>query len=589
MKRILTAVLAVVVGCSTVFGLAGCNKKDDNPQTLEIFMENFGYGVDWINPIIEAFQQEDWVKEKYPDLKIPKPETLVSQGAAVNRVIAGAMSNSADLLFGTTTASGWVARSDGSRALFEELSDVYNSTVPGENIAFKEKMIPSILSWVQQDYDNVGAENYYIYPWVNGYIGMLYNRSKLNEMYGADGYTIPRTTDEFVSLADRIVDTMQADPDKYGGNDADAPFITAVGVTYTDSTVQTWWAQYETWEGYERYWLGEDERGVSSPSMLSQKGKLYAYKAYEELVGAPGQPNEAGDNLVVVKNYRGGQYLTFDKVQARYIGGKGIFMPNGDWFDIEMRNAVTAGFTYDIDFMQTPILSAVSEKLSYYDAADKAAADAAIEDGYYALTKEKRAAYDELLRKVVDCVDGKCTESQVAELYTAKGKDASKVSDDVAYVRGARSLMTQLEGHEAFIPSYATAKDVAKDFLRFMATDKAIKLFMQATDGCSTPFTFDVAEKAPELSETFTTIQTTRHAIVNKGRVLPVKTGYRLGSLGGLSMSRNPSGGLERKFMSEKARDRMSAEEMWQYDIDYYTKNDNAMWNDMLKAAGMLG
>lgn len=41
--------------------------------------------------------------------------------------------------------------------------------------------------------------------------------------------------------------------------------------------------------------------------------------------------------------------------------------------------------------------------------------------------------------------------------------------------------------------------------------------------------------------------------------------------------------------MSEKARDRMSAEEMWQYDIDYYTKNDNAMWNDMLKAAGMLG
>ena len=66
---------------------------------------------------------------------------------------------------------------------------------------------------------------------------------------------------------------------------------------------------------------------------------------------------------------------------------------------------------------------------------------------------------------------------------------------------------------------------------------------------------------------------------------MPVKASYRLAMLGGFDMSRYPSGSIEVNFSSESGR--KTAEEMVNYDINYYTQNNNAQWNSMLTAAGM--
>ena len=593
-KRILIGLLASLLMVVWSVGAVGCNKKDDSPETLEIYIEKMGYGVDWLDDIIEAFKQEQWVKDKYPNLNIPKPEARVNQGSATQRVIAGAKSNTADLLFGTTTATGWIYRSDEESSNFEELSDVYNSEVPGETgVIFKEKMLPSIRSWVEQpdlskaDTDP-DAKVYHVFPWINGYIGMLYNKDNLDKLLGKDNYTMPRTTDEWMEMVRSIIKVQK---DKGLDNTDDAfinPFIYAP-VMYWGASVSTWWAQYETRSGYEKYFLGSariNGRDQLSPKVLEQKGKLRSFQTIESFVGAPGIDGEAGTEEIYDKvdedSFKAQN--TFDRIQVKYINGQGVFMPNGDWFDLEMRNAVEAGKGSNITYMQLPIISAVSEKLSYYKAGDTVFdknADGTTKEG-----DATRKVYDELLRKLVDHVDGKCDKNEVEALYTAKGKSIDRLDADIEHIREARHLMAPVEGHEAFIPSYATAKDVAKDFLRFMATDKAIRIFAESTKGCSTAFSYDVIAQDPDLYDTFTDIQKQRLSMVQNGGIsMPVKASYRLAMLGGLDMSRYPSGSIEVNFSSESGR--KTAEEMVNYDINYYTQNNNAQWNSMLTAAGI--
>ena len=593
-KRILIGLLASLLMVVWSAGAVGCNKKDDSPETLEIYIEKMGYGVDWLDDIIEAFKQEQWVKDKYPNLNIPKPEARVNQGSATQRVIAGAKSNTADLLFGTTTATGWIYRSDEESSNFEELSDVYNSEVPGETgVIFKEKMLPSIRSWVEQpdlskaDTDP-DAKVYHVFPWINGYIGMLCNKDNLDKLLGKDNYTMPRTTDEWMEMV-RLIIKVQKDKGLDNTDDAFInPFIYAP-VMYWGASVSTWWAQYETRSGYEKYFLGTariNGRDQLSPKVLEQKGKLRSFQTIESFVGAPGIGGEAGTEEIYDKvdedSFKAQN--TFDRIQVKYINGQGVFMPNGDWFDLEMRDAVEAGKGSDITYMQLPIISAVSEKLSYYKAGDTVFdknADGTTKEG-----DATRKVYDELLRKLVDHVDGKCDKDEVAALYTAKGKSIDRLDADIAHIHEARHLMAPVEGHEAFIPSYATAKDVAKDFLRFMATDKAIRTFAESTKGCSTAFSYDVIAQNPGLYDTFTDIQKQRLSMVQNGGIsMPVKASYRLAMLGGLDMSRYPSGSIEVNFSSESGR--KTAEEMVNYDINYYTRNNNAQWNSMLTAAGI--
>lgn len=75
-RKAISAALAVTVGLSVCAcgGGGGENSgkgEHDESQTLRIFTTNAGYGTAWLDALIAAFQEEDWVKEKYPNLYIP--------------------------------------------------------------------------------------------------------------------------------------------------------------------------------------------------------------------------------------------------------------------------------------------------------------------------------------------------------------------------------------------------------------------------------------------------------------------------------------------------------------------------------------
>ena len=63
-------------------------------------------------------------------------------------------------------------------------------------------------------------------------------------------------------------------------------------------------------------------------------------------------------------------------------------------------------------------------------------------------------------------------------------------------VKEARTIVYSIGGtHHAVVPTYATAKDVAMDFLRFMATDIALDAYSKATVGALLPFNFKMSDE----------------------------------------------------------------------------------------------
>ena len=93
--------------------------------------------------------------------------------------------------------------------------------------------------------------------------------------------------------------------------------------------------------------------------------------------------------------------------------------------------------------------------------------------------------------------------------------------------------------HNAAIPFYATAKDVAVDFLRFMATDIALESYIRTTGGASLPFDYSVKEKNPALYNELGPMQKDRFDYLENGRyevvMLPEENSFPLARYGGLT------------------------------------------------------
>ena len=161
-KKALATVLAIGLSATTVMA-AGCKKKvaDDN-QTLEIFIENFGYGVEWLDEEIKLFKQQDWVKAKYPKLNIPKPAYNTESGWAANRIVSKS-ANTTDLFFSVAPASGYYNKVDNSGTpYFEDLTSLYESTVPGEDVKLKDKMLSDLVEMQYiEKFDGLPVEGYF--------------------------------------------------------------------------------------------------------------------------------------------------------------------------------------------------------------------------------------------------------------------------------------------------------------------------------------------------------------------------------------------------------------------------------------------
>lgn len=545
-KKALAVALSLLLAMSTVGGLAGCNTTEDSEYYLEISVTDFGYGTEWVHRVKDLFVQEDWVQEKYPGLEVEiKPNYIRSEPSDK---ISGVEVNTVDLFIG---ASDWsqfnkTARVSGETIrLYEDLSPLMTMTVPGENVTVAEKLNAAVLDEFKY-YEDVGAVSdeegaysVYCYPTVSSIGGIVYNTRILSEI----GQRVPLTTDQFSDVCDAVV---AANLTAATGNKV-VPLLFTTKINYwTSITFYYWWAQYEGVPEYENFFNGIVGDEMSN-RIFEQLGRLRAIEVMEDLLGY--RDGRLSPNVSANVNT-----LEFVQAQVRFAAGEGVFQVNGDWFENE---TTEDGGEDDLDFsdlamMRFPVISSIVEKLEYR-------------------TENDDYMPDDMLAAVVEAVDNGATSYDgVSEA-------------DFARIAEARNLQSVSNENVAMIPSYATAKEVAKDFLLFLATDKATVAIADGTGNFTSSFLYDFETQSPEMYETFSPFRKSVIEIQSNRTVLPYYQGRPLVYLGGLRALSNENQKLEILFTAQNANDRRTAQQIYQNEIDYWT---TARWQNVLINAG---
>ena len=151
--------------------------------------------------------------------------------------------------------------------------------------------------------------------------------------------------------------------------------------------------------------------------------------------------------------------------QSMFIDGEALMHVNGDWFINEMKDVIArkGDKAPTIKTMPLPIISKLGEKLGITDAE---------------------------LSALVEYID-KLNAGETATVPAFTSTTGYTQEEVVDAVMEARGIIHSVGANcHSVIPNYAKGKEVAVDFLRFMATDEVLEAYMRTTDGCCLPFKY---------------------------------------------------------------------------------------------------
>ncbi len=541
--RFLSLILACVTALVT-FG--GCGEKkppiDPNDTSkLEIYVYNAGYGYQWAEDILAAFVQEPWVQEKYPGIE---NKSRVEHDELANHATELLMASSKVNNFDIVMGSGLEGKIGPDLNVLDLTEVVYNSTVPGESVLYKEKLLDSYL--ISAAYrgkgDQTGDAQYYQTNWASGMTGIMYNETKLNAL----GFKVPNTTDELLGIMNAVKNRT---PDALYGQTTS--FATYGSSTYVSYLFYTWWAQYQTSEEYINFYNGIDSNTESrSPAIFKQQGIYESLSVLENILHR--------NNGITWMNPNTGREAYRETQNKILLGENALFMSNGDWVDSELktlRDGLLAlnGTVDTVKLMSVPVISAIIEKTP-------------------SITN------DAMLSAVIAAIDA--GETSYAGV-SAEDFDIIKEAREVVYSIGP--------GHNACIPAEAAGSGPAVDFLRYMATDKAQEIYIKATNGASLPFEYNLKEKNPGL---YATISPMHQGVIDRFtsqnvNILPAQSSFNLVKYGGLSVF--ASGTPFEDFTSGKSAGtyRSVAEMCFEREYKFWTENNNSVWKNCLRQAGM--
>lgn len=544
------AVALAVIFSAVAFGGCGKTKIPNDETTIEIYTVNAGYGIEWLEKTKEAFEK------KYPEYagKVYIWSDEGGHDRSIELLTSGPKNTSADLLFTNQSFFSYHDMgSDGMKGydnILANLTDIYEANVPGENITFAEKMDESYRKTmaIEEEIDGEWKDNYYMVPWVRGINGVIYNKTIL------DNYSdhAPRTTLEWFEVADDIKE-HHSFPRR-----EDSAFVSCISVSYWGNIVDNLWAQYETRDGYLDFWNGEIA-GEYSEKIFDQKGRLYALDTLENIL-----------NPRYGRSHKNTSGLGYSEAQARIISGDGVFTVAGDWYENETRGIKQeSGNDDEIYMMQLPIVSALSDKLSYWDI--QGDYESAMNDPLWADTLKD---YDRNLRALVKYVD----EGGEKPTYGS----TSNVNDDIEIVRRARKVYSSSgDKSQAVIPSYSNNVTGAKKFLQFLATDEACRIFVEYTGGAGNAFDYDVKSDAATYAK-LTDFQKKKFDMMDGCELLPAWANMKLYWKASLRCW-NPSNINSALISPETDANYKSAKQIFEG-----SKITRIEFDNMLRSAGLL-
>lgn len=542
-RKVLAVAMGVLLGLTT-FATVGCKKKIDNSSsTIEVFVYQGGYGVEWLDAMEKAFEEKT---DYNVEVKVQKT------GDVINSMILTGPSMTTDLFIVGGVNTSWDSYVDlggkavaGYECCLAPLDDVYE--------AIGDKIRPDWKEFYFVQTDNSATDHYYALPWATGLTTLFYNK----DLYDEAGLTHePRTTNE---LYDYCVTLLSK---------GITPFIFSSSEAYWNPLFWTWWVQYEGLNGYENFFncrISDTALPDINTAMeiFDQQGIYESLYTIQSLI----QPNVQERDKDFVHNSV--ESLEYTQSQARFFNKEAAMMPNGDWLENEMATQISQGMQIgNILPMRMPVISALSDKLSYWQesmsytqARDQISAD-------------KLAAYDKNLCELVDYVDGVTTQ------LPTYGSE-SDVLKDVEIVKASRSVQyTYGLQHACVIPSYATAVEGAKEFLKFFASDEGLKIYADNTSGSLPPFEFDLESWSGYSS--MSSFAKKKAEILETSTVIPYEMKYKTAYTGYLS----PIYGykLDIKLGAVDDKERITAAEMVQETKNYFSTR----LERIMKNAGLI-
>lgn len=439
LKRVSKAVISIMLAVLLVFGaFAGCKREEsglldqykNRPNEVKVVFFNGGYGEKWITNIAKYYM-DNIDTQTYVNLI---PSELDGQ--------LGTKLEGGDQKYDVYLLSYQYDYDDAGDCLVD-LSDIWNGKSTGEDKYVRDKVDAELAETL---YPTNKTEKYFLpYGGFSGYM-FCYNVTTLDEVLGKDNYVLPRTTDEMFELGDALSGkaflTLAAAGD---GSDYFSPlpwlaqamgidnYTNALKGNYYDATSQTW------------------KLAETTPQMIIDNKE-----AYKDLYSV----------VAKLRNYNNGymhvaseemDYLQVEQVLAGMGYGnysaKVAFHYNGNYLLQEMGKYLNAQAAVNnpqtIRAKKIPLMSSVIKQTT-------------------------TIADDAELREVVDYIDG---------VTTVK----PNVSDtDIETVRKARALVGGETSGTIAIGNETTGTKLtkAKDFVRFLTTDKAQEIAIQATGGC---------------------------------------------------------------------------------------------------------
>ncbi len=463
----------VALGCSVVMAATMCTgcfttkkvvkKGGSGSETLNIMIFAKGYGSEWLTALTDAF------KEKYNcEVKIQ----LVSSDETLKSDIKNSEYSDTDLYFTVNDLGGHAFMTETERAYengqaLRDLTEVMNTTIPGEDVTIADKMNQSLRQAYRvdgRDTDNTTDDTYYFMPYVASGMGLYYNETVIDNALGKGNWELPNTSEELEALCKKLADK------------GCSILIPGALDQWTASVWTPWWAQYTGIDNFHKFYEGigynsaTDKEEENSEKIFNQTGRLAALEASYDILN-----NKTG---YAIKNSIEINTNNLNEYQTRFTLSKNkyAFYPCGDWLMQELKNNSTIESDSVIKMMKTPVISSIIDSTDEY-------------------TKENKKNLpniksDKVLSQVIDYVDG-------------NGELPSGVTDEeVEYIRQARNMVGgKFMEHFVYAPVFSDAKELADNFLLFMASDEGIKIFKENCAGGFSPFKYDNYENLTETEQ----------------------------------------------------------------------------------------
>ena len=519
-KRISVLALCVAMAV-TSFGGCGKDKVANDANTLQIYAKESGYGVQWLHKVAEEFKKE------YPEYTVViESEKAVDRAA--DMLTAGPENTTHDLLFVSKLTELIYSGKNGLKGYdnaVENLTEMYNTTVPGENVKLKDKTNQDLLEMTAfevETSEGVWEDQWYTFAYESGLAGIVYNKT----MFEEKGVDVPRTTEELYDVCDELKTSTFA------------PMLASFSVSYLNSIASIWWAQYEGKAEFQRFW---NPTSMNDYETMHQKGRLYTFQIQNQIY------KKSFGRL-----HKDTLDLNYSESQAKFITREAAMLFCGGWFENEMKDIIaeyqSKGNNDQYSMMKTPVNSAIVDRLSFWNSADSYSDifQAARSDTPDTAKLQTLKEADAKLLQIIDYVDGITTE-----------KPSFATDADIAIVREARNLTCAYGANsQGVIPVYATAKEAAKKFLLFLATDRMQKVVAQNCSGAVMPYGYDpTKDSSIKLSSFATDVQ----KIMNEATLYQHTANSKGEWLIGLTTSR-----INRQRFAADTHDYVTPEHVWE-------------------------